>query len=195
MKRGGGGGRGGRGGGVGEAGWHRRRPIVYRFPVMPSKERRERREQKRAVDARLGDGEMEGEEEGTEKLGIIGKVYGEGGGKEPDRTEEQEIGQFTCDTRLVRRHFKPIIEIADLRVYLFGGVGMSHSRGLKAPLFHRYIGTGSVLNKKVLKQRDAKQTIDISVKKTEKPSDSFLEFPPKPNSFTERVIKGAHLTQ
>ncbi len=51
-----------------------RRPRVYRFPVMPSKERRERREQKRAVDARLGDGEMEGEEEGTEKLGIIGKV-------------------------------------------------------------------------------------------------------------------------
>lgn len=62
----------------------RRRPRVYRFPVMPSKERSERREQKRAVDARLGDGEMEGEEEGTEKLGRIGRVYGEGGGKEPE---------------------------------------------------------------------------------------------------------------
>lgn len=62
----------------------RRRPKVYRFPVMPSKERRERSEQKRAVDARLGDGEMEGEEEGTETLGMIGKVYGEGGGKEPE---------------------------------------------------------------------------------------------------------------
>lgn len=54
---------------------------MYRFPVMPSKERRERREQKRAVDARLGDGEREGEEEGTE---TFGKVYGEGGGKEPE---------------------------------------------------------------------------------------------------------------
>lgn len=64
----------------------RRRPRVYRFPVMPSKERRERSEQKRAVDARLGDGEREGEEEGTEKLGIIAKVYGEGGGKEPERS-------------------------------------------------------------------------------------------------------------
>lgn len=64
----------------------RRRPRVYRFPVMPSRERRERRAQKRAVDAKLGDGEIEGEEEGTEKLGIIGKVYGEGGGKEPERS-------------------------------------------------------------------------------------------------------------
>lgn len=63
------------------------RPRVYRLPVIPSKERRERREQKRAVDARLGDGEMEGEEEGTEKLGIIErKVYGEDGGKEPERS-------------------------------------------------------------------------------------------------------------
>lgn len=51
-----------------------RRPIVYRFPVMPIKERRERREQKRAVEATLGDGEREGEGEGTEILGIIGKV-------------------------------------------------------------------------------------------------------------------------
>lgn len=64
----------------------RRRPIVYRFPVMPSKERRERREQKRAVEAKLGDEEMEGEEEGTEKLGIIEKVYGDGGAKEPARS-------------------------------------------------------------------------------------------------------------
>ncbi|KAF1387999.1 hypothetical protein PFLUV_G00085720 [Perca fluviatilis] len=47
--------------------------------------------------------------------------------------------------------------------------------------------TGSVLNKKVLKQRDTKQTIDISVKKTEKPADTFLEFPPKPNAFTQHV--------
>lgn len=63
----------------------RRRPRVYRFPVIPSRERRERSEQNRAVEARLGDGEMEGEEDGTEKLGIIGEVYGEGGGKEPER--------------------------------------------------------------------------------------------------------------
>lgn len=41
---------------------------------MPSKERRERKEQKRTVDAKLGDGEMEGEEEGTEKLEIKGEV-------------------------------------------------------------------------------------------------------------------------
>lgn len=61
----------------------RSRPKVYRFPVMPSKDRRERREQKRAVDARLGDGEMEGEEEGTEKLK---KLYGEVGGKELERS-------------------------------------------------------------------------------------------------------------
>lgn len=53
---------------------------------MPRRERRERREQKRAVEARLGDGEMEGEEEGTETLGIKVKVYGEGGGKEPERS-------------------------------------------------------------------------------------------------------------
>lgn len=64
----------------------RRRTRVYRFPVMPSKERRERSEQNRAVEARLGDGEMEGEEEGTEKLGIIEEVYWEGGGKEPERS-------------------------------------------------------------------------------------------------------------
>lgn len=64
----------------------RRRPRVYRFPVMPSRESRERREQKRAVEARLGDGEMEGEEEGAEKLGIMGKVYGDGGGKELERS-------------------------------------------------------------------------------------------------------------
>lgn len=35
---------------------------------MPSKERRESREQKSAVDAKLGDGEMEGAEEGAEKF-------------------------------------------------------------------------------------------------------------------------------
>lgn len=63
----------------------RRRPRVYRFPVMPSRDRRDRREQNRAVEARLGDGEMEGEEEGTEELGMKGKVYGEGeGGREPE---------------------------------------------------------------------------------------------------------------
>lgn len=53
---------------------------------MPSKERRERREQKRAVDAKLGDGEIEGEGEGTEKLGIREKVSGDGGGKAPERS-------------------------------------------------------------------------------------------------------------
>lgn len=61
----------------------RSRPRVYRFPVMPSKERRERREQKKAVDTKLGDGEREGEEEGNEKFW---KVYGEGGGREPERS-------------------------------------------------------------------------------------------------------------
>lgn len=50
---------------------------------MPSRERRERKEQKRAVDAKLGDGETEGEVEGAETLG---KVYGDGGGKEPERS-------------------------------------------------------------------------------------------------------------
>lgn len=64
----------------------RRRPRVYRLPVMPSRERRERSEQNRAVDALLGDGEMEGEEDGAEKLGILVKVYGKGGGKEPERS-------------------------------------------------------------------------------------------------------------
>lgn len=51
---------------------------------MPSRESRESREQKRAVEARLGEGETEGvveEEEGAERLG---KVYGDGGGSEPD---------------------------------------------------------------------------------------------------------------
>lgn len=56
-------------------------PIVYRFPVIPSKESRDRREQKRAVDARLGDAEMDGGEEGTEELG---NVYGEVGGNGPE---------------------------------------------------------------------------------------------------------------
>lgn len=41
---------------------------------MPSRDRRERKEQKRAVEAKLGDGEMEGGEEGTERLGITVKV-------------------------------------------------------------------------------------------------------------------------
>lgn len=58
---------------------------VKRFPVMPSKESRERREQNRAVEAKLGEGETDGvrvdEEKGAEKLG---KVYGDGGGREPD---------------------------------------------------------------------------------------------------------------
>lgn len=53
---------------------------------MPSKERRERSAQNRAVDARLGDGGMEGEEEGIEEFGTIGNVYGEGGGNEPERS-------------------------------------------------------------------------------------------------------------
>lgn len=64
----------------------RRRTKVYRFPVIPSKERRERSAQKRAVDARLGEGEMEGEEGGIEELGIIRKVNGEVGGKELDKS-------------------------------------------------------------------------------------------------------------
>lgn len=56
----------------------RRRPRVYRFPAMPRRESRDRREQNRAVEARLGDGEMDGEEEGTEALRRKAKVYGEG---------------------------------------------------------------------------------------------------------------------
>lgn len=42
---------------------------------MPSRERSERREQKRAVEAKLGDGEMEGEEEGTGRFWMAVKVY------------------------------------------------------------------------------------------------------------------------
>ena len=55
---------------------------MYRFPAMPRRESRDRREQNRAVEARLGEGEMDGkeEEEGTEALGRKAKVYGEGGG-------------------------------------------------------------------------------------------------------------------
>lgn len=37
--------------------------------------RRARREQKRAVEARLGEGEMYGEAEGKEELGMKGEVY------------------------------------------------------------------------------------------------------------------------
>lgn len=74
----------------------RRRTRVYRFPVMPSRERRERSEQNRAVEAKLGDGEMEGEEDGTEKLGIIGEVYGGGGGTEPERSIMKIYTRFEC---------------------------------------------------------------------------------------------------
>lgn len=41
---------------------------------MPSRERSERKKQKSAVEATLGDGESEGEEEGLEMLGRKGKV-------------------------------------------------------------------------------------------------------------------------
>ena len=49
-------------------------PRVYRFPVIPSRERSDRKEQKRAVEARLGDGEMDGEGDGRETLVMKGKV-------------------------------------------------------------------------------------------------------------------------
>lgn len=42
--------------------------------MIPSRERRERRQQNRAVDARLGEGEMEGGREGTEMLGRTATV-------------------------------------------------------------------------------------------------------------------------
>lgn len=53
------------------------RPIVYRFPAIPSRESRDKKEQKRAVEARLGDGETDGEDGGAEKLG-------DGEGEEPE---------------------------------------------------------------------------------------------------------------
>lgn len=52
------------------------RPIVYRFPAIPSRESRDKKEQKRAVEARLGDGKTEGAEGGAERLG-------NGDGEEP----------------------------------------------------------------------------------------------------------------
>lgn len=51
---------------------------------MPSRESRESREQKSAVEARLGEGEKDGVEEEEEGAERLGKVYGDGGGKEPD---------------------------------------------------------------------------------------------------------------
>lgn len=51
-----------------------RRPKVYRFPRIPNRDRSDRKRQKRAVDATLGDGEREGEEEGREKLLRMGNV-------------------------------------------------------------------------------------------------------------------------
>lgn len=45
------------------------RPMVYRFPAIPSRESRDKKEQKRAVEARLSDGEAEGMEGGAERLG------------------------------------------------------------------------------------------------------------------------------
>jgi hypothetical protein len=55
---------------------------------MPRRARRDRREQKRAVEARLGEGEMYGEVEGKEELGMKGEVYnGEGeGGRELEKS-------------------------------------------------------------------------------------------------------------
>lgn len=53
------------------------RPMVYRFPAIPSRESRDRKEQKRAVEARLGDGETEGTEGRAERLG-------NGEGEEPE---------------------------------------------------------------------------------------------------------------
>ncbi|CAF97884.1 unnamed protein product [Tetraodon nigroviridis] len=51
--------------------------MVYRFPAIPSRESRDRKEQKRAVEARLGDGETEGTEGRAERLG-------NGEGEEPE---------------------------------------------------------------------------------------------------------------
>lgn len=52
---------------------------------MPSRERRDRKKQKRAVEATPGDGEREGEDEGRERLVTKGKVY------EGDGEEEREV--------------------------------------------------------------------------------------------------------
>lgn len=53
---------------------------------MPSRERRDRKKQKRAVEATLGDGEREGEDEGRDRLVRKGKVY-EGEGEEEEEKE------------------------------------------------------------------------------------------------------------
>ncbi len=53
---------------------------------MPSRERRDRKKQKRAVEATLGDGEREGEDEGRDRLVRKGKVY-EGEGEEETEVE------------------------------------------------------------------------------------------------------------
>jgi len=52
----------------------RRSPMVYRLPVMPSSERSDRKEQKSTVEARLGEGDTDGEGEGRETFGMKGKV-------------------------------------------------------------------------------------------------------------------------
>lgn len=51
-----------------------RSPRVYRFPRIPNRDRSDRKRQKRAVDATLGDGEREGGEEGKEILWRTGNV-------------------------------------------------------------------------------------------------------------------------
>lgn len=55
---------------------------------MPSRESRDRKKQKRAVEATLGDGERGGEDEGRDRLVRKGKVY-EGEGEEEKEVEPE----------------------------------------------------------------------------------------------------------
>lgn len=59
---------------------------MYKLPRIPNRERRDRKKQKRAVEATLGDGEREGDDEGKERLVKKGKVY-EGEGEEKREVE------------------------------------------------------------------------------------------------------------
>uniref|UniRef100_A0AAV2MCK4 Uncharacterized protein n=1 Tax=Knipowitschia caucasica TaxID=637954 RepID=A0AAV2MCK4_KNICA len=54
-------------------------PRVYRFPKIPRRDRRDRSEQNRAVDARLGGRDSDGEVEGTDKFEDMEMVNGDGG--------------------------------------------------------------------------------------------------------------------
>lgn len=95
----------------------RRRPRVYRFPKMPSRDSRDSREQKRAVEAMLGDGDREGEEDGMEKLGKIERVYGDGGGMEPERSIMKKLllkEMLAASVRLLWSIFRTEIVLTEI---------------------------------------------------------------------------------